>query len=231
MENRCKAYHFTQSDLVIMGMPVYAGRVPNKILPSLSECFAGNGAKVIPVSVYGNRSFDDGLMELKLALEDKGFRTIGAAAVASQHAFSNILAAGRPDEQDLTEIKSFTERVAENIKEDNADGIITVEGNNPVMPYYTPLKEDGTPAKFLKAKPVTDTAKCVSCGLCSAVCPMGSIDDEDFSLVEGVCIKCQACVKGCPQGAKVFKDEEFLSHVKMLEKNYQRRGENHFFVN
>lgn len=87
------------------------------------------------------------------------------------------------------------------------------------------LKADGTPAKFLKAKPLTDWDRCTRCGLCASVCPMGSIEAETAEAV-GVCIKCQACVRRCPAQAKHFEDADFLSHVAMLEQNYTRRGEN-----
>ena len=87
-------------------------------------------------------------------------------------------------------------------------------------PYYVPKGEDGSPAKFLKAKPLTDLSKCLHCGACAAHCPMGSIDSSDTSNVPGICIKCQACVRGCKQGAKYFEDAAFLSHVRMLEQNF-----------
>ena len=42
-------------------------------------------------------------------------------------------------------------------------------------PYYRPLGLDGEPKNFLKAKPQTDRSKCTGCGVCAALCPMGSI--------------------------------------------------------
>ena len=94
-----------------------------------------------------------------------------------------------------------------------------------IGPYYTPLKEDGTPAKFLKAKPLTRWEKCNRCGACARACPLGSIDKETMEAV-GLCIKCQACVRRCTVHAKYFEDRDFLSHVAMLEQNYTQRAEN-----
>lgn len=228
-ENRQKTYSFNKEDLIVFGMPVYAGRVPNKILPDIEKGFIGNNAKVIPISVYGNRSFDDGLIELKNILHSSGFDVIAGAGIVSKHAFSDILAKDRPDKDDMKEIEDFAIRVANNIINDTFKKDIKVKGNNPLGPYYTPLKEDNTPAKFLKAKPVTNKDKCNNCGLCAKVCPMKSIDFSKCDIVNGVCIKCQACVKICPNKAKEFDDEQFLSHVRMLEKNYMRRAKNYFF--
>ena len=98
-----------------------------------------------------------------------------------------------------------------------------------IGPYYTPLKTDKTPAKFLKAKPLTDWSKCCQCGACARACPMGSIDPKTMEAV-GLCIKCQACVRKCTRHAKFFEDPDFLSHVAMLEENYTRRAENFILV-
>ena len=87
------------------------------------------------------------------------------------------------------------------------------------MTYYTPLKEDGEAAAFLKAMPITDTEKCKGCRECVYVCPMNCYMNS-VSEPEGICIKCQGCVKACPEGAKYFSNEDFVSHVRYLEKNY-----------
>jgi len=228
-DHRKKIYSFNREDLVILGMPVYAGRIPNKILPDIESDFKGNKAMLIPVSVYGNRNFDDALMELKLVLENQGFQAIAAAAIVSPHAFSTSLAAGRPDQTDVEEIRNFAKQTAKYLTETDKIFSVTVMGNNPVAPYYTPLTETGSAAKFLKAKPITDLAKCDHCGICAQVCPMQSISHTDCTSISGICIKCQACIRKCPQQAKLFIDEDFLSHVRMLEKNYHRRANNYFF--
>lgn len=242
-DERKKSCTFTEEDLLILGTPVYAGRIPNKILPDVDRSFEGNGTLAVAVSVFGNRNYDDGLMELALLLENHGFCVAAAAAAAARHAFSDDIGAGRPDKQDEEELRVFARRAAEKIKEFSgvekivsgnkaACGVLALQitGHNPVGPYYTPLRADGQPAKFLKAKPVTDENLCNRCGTCAQVCPMGSISREDPSVVNGICIKCQACIRACPTQAKYFEDEDFLSHVEMLREHYKRRAANAFFL-
>lgn len=229
--SRNNVNHFKRTDLVIFGTPVYAGRIPNKLLPYISNNFIGEGAIAVPVSVFGNRSFDDALIELRNILESNGFHTIAAAALVAQHAFSDTLAYGRPDQKDLEKIDEFSRKIVDIISvTEEISPPINVKGNNPPEIYYTPKGLDGSPTVFLKATPKTDMEKCNNCGVCIKRCPMGSINKDDPSDIIGICIKCHACVKKCIQNAKYFDDEQFLSHKLMLERDFTQRVEPIFFL-
>jgi len=225
---------FTADDLVVLGTPVYAGRVPNLLLPYVKDKIHGNGALAVPVVLYGNRNFDDGLMELRNLMRDNGFHPVSAAAIVGEHSFSKTLGAGRPDGDDMALVAELADKTAEKVKaltEAPAEAV-AVEGCDPIRPYYTPRDRHGEPIRdFLKAKPMTDPDKCVKCGLCARLCPMGSIDPADFSNIAGKCIKCCACVKKCPTGAKYFDHEGYLYHQHELEDVYGgRRAETKIFL-
>ena len=100
LKARDRIYSFGPSDIVVFGVPVIAGRVPNVLLPFLNT-LEGGGAMAVPVVLYGNRNFDDALIELRNILEERGFHTVAAGAFIGEHSFSRILAAGRPDEKDM----------------------------------------------------------------------------------------------------------------------------------
>lgn len=220
-----------EGDLAVFGCPVYAGRVPNLLLPYL-RTVRGSGALAVPVSLYGNRNFDDGLIELRDLLEAGGFRTIAGAAFIGEHSFSKVLAAGRPDEKDLAVADAFAQRVAEKAAEyDPARPCdpVSVKGESPLRPYYTPRDRKGNPVDIRKVKPKTSDA-CTGCGLCAAVCPMGAVDPENVRNVPGVCIKCGACVKKCPEGAKYYDDPGYLYHKEELELGFERRAEPELFL-
>ena len=230
-ENREGVVSFDKEDLAFFSTPVYAGRIPNKMLPYVQTAFEGNGALAVAVSVFGNRNFDNGLIELRNELEAHGFHTVAGAGIPTEHVFSSKLATGRPDADDLAKIAEFGEMVAKKVADmTEIPAKIEVRGDDPVTAYYTPLGTDGKPAVFLKAKPKTDPEKCTKCGICATVCPMGSIPKDAPDTCTGICIKCHACIKACPAGAKYFDDEAFLSHVEMLKQNYQRRAEAEWFI-
>ena len=217
-------------DLVVFGTPTYAGRIPNKLLPFVQSGFQGNGALAVPVAVFGNRSYDNALMELRNELEAHGFHTVAGGAFACRHAFTDALADGRPDWDDKRQMGEFAARIADKVKDlTDIPAPVAVPGDA-AAPYYVPKGTDGQPVKFLKAKPQTDLGKCTDCGACARLCPMGAINPSNVAEVPGTCIKCQRCVRKCTKHAKYFDDPAFLSHVAMLEQNFTEPKENEVYL-
>ena len=233
-QERQETLQFCTGDLVIVGTPVYAGRVPNVLLPFLTEKVIGNGALAVPVVLYGNRNYDDALIELRNILAAQHFSCVAAAAFVGEHSFSTVLAAGRPDDEDRALMDGFGEAVGRKVRRLDfvppAELPVAVKGCDPIRPYYKPRDREGNFINILKVKPVTDMTKCGGCGLCAEKCPMGSIKADNVAEVAGICIKCCACVKGCPSGAKYFTDEGYLYHQHELEEMYTRRGEVDMFL-
>jgi len=241
---RKEEHVFDENDIVVFGTPVIAGRVPNVLLKFL-DTIQGGGAMAIPVVLYGNRNFDDGLIELRNILESRGFRTVAGAAFIGEHSFSKTLAAGRPDVQDMEIANEFAVKVADKIlgiindnDGDNAKiaaaleaaGPVEVKGCEPIRPYYKPQDRAGNHINILKVTPKLHADKCTGCGLCVAVCPMGSIKEDAPGVVNGICIKCCGCEKKCPEGALYFDDPGYLYHKEELELGYADRKEPELFI-
>ena len=227
-------------DLVVFGCPTYAGRLPNLLLKYL-HTIQGSGAFAVPVVSFGNRNFDNSLIELRDLLEAQDFHTIAGAACSCEHSFSQTLGAGRPDSEDLAEICTFAAQAADKIH--SAESILPpvqvpgVSAEKDHGGYYQPRDRHGMFIDIRKVKPLTDREKCLafssadgSYGICAAVCPMGAIDASDFAQVPGICIKCGACIKKCPAQAKYYDDPGYLYHKAELEEMYSRRAANHFFL-
>ena len=218
-------------ELALVGTPVYAGRVPNVLLPYLKGQLTGSGAPAVPIVLFGNRNYDDALIELRDLLEAAGFRTVGGAAFVGEHSFSDILAAGRPDAADLKRAEEFAHALAHKVRtlECVPEQPVPVNGQTPIRPYYTPRDRQGNPVNILKVKPKVND-RCDACGLCTEVCPMGSIDRTDVRKYTGICIKCGACIKKCPQQARYYDDAGYLYHQHELEEGYTRWAEIELFL-
>lgn len=219
--------HFTDEDIVIVGVPVYAGRVPNVLLSYLNN-IKSDGSIAILVVLYGNRNYDDALIELKDIMCMNGFNVIAAGAFIGEHSFSNILAKNRPDEKDLEKVNEFAKRIFLKISSENKQ-VPVIPGNENYRPYYKPKDKNGSSVDIRKVTPKTNN-NCIDCKLCVSVCPMGSIDYDDVTKLKYICIKCGACIKICPVNAKYYDDENYLKHKSELEVEFEERKEPEMFL-
>lgn len=226
-EAREESINFSDEDIVIVGVPVYAGRVPNILTNYLNRVKSDNSLAVAAV-VYGNRDYDDALIELKDILESDGFDVRAACSFIGEHSFSRILAKNRPDDEDLIIAGDFAKQISNKLSCDEKD-MLAVKGKRPYRPYYKPVGKDGNSADIRKVIPKT-SEKCIDCKLCAEVCPMGSIDYDNVAVLTGICIKCGACVKKCPVNAKYFDDEDYLKHLHELEEKFKDRREPELFI-
>ncbi len=218
---------FNAEDIVIIGVPVYAGRVPNVLLSYLNA-IKSEGSLAVAVVVYGNRNYDDALIELIKILKLNNFKVIAAGAFIGEHSFSDVLAKDRPDEDDLVIVSNFSKQIYEKLSAQNKKEA-NVPGSIPCRPYYKPKDKHGNPIDIRKVTPKTND-NCTDCKLCVSVCPMGSIDYNNVSKFNGICIKCGACIKKCPVNAKYYDDENYLRHKYELEIEFAYRKEPELFL-
>lgn len=191
------AMELGKNEALMAVLPVFAGRVPQLSLERLTKIKA-SGQPAVAVVVYGNREFDDALLETKDALESGGFRVVAAAAFIAEHSIARSIAAGRPDAQDLKTALQFASDVM--AKTDDA-APVQVPGNRP----YRELKPSA-------AHPAAGET-CVKCGLCAEKCPMGAIPPEAPAQAPGdTCVNCMRCVQVCPQQCRALP-EAFLTMV------------------
>src|SRR4030042_4085254 len=117
---------FKKNELTIVGLPVYGGRLPKK-LDDFFSGLHGNSSPAIALVLYGNREYEDALIELQLILEKRGFNVIAGAAFIGEHTFSKNIATGRPDAGDLAIARAFGRKSASFIAGDK-QGVLTVKG-------------------------------------------------------------------------------------------------------
>lgn len=204
-ESRNKVLKFDSGDLAVFGVPVYAGRVPNVLLKYL-DAIEGNCALAVPVVLYGNRDYDDALIELRDILERRGLYTIAAAAFIGEHAFSYTLAAGRPDERDLELAGEFAGKVSQKVKqhcpEPGKTGTDWIEASRLSLtgPAGTELSGAGA------AKPVPIQVKGVSVPYRGYYQPKdlrgNPVDIRKVKpLTNDDCNDCLICAEVCPMGS------------------------------
>ena len=218
---------FKSNDILLIGVPVYSGRVPNILLSDLNT-IKGNNTLAIPIVLYGNREYEDALLELNDILIENGFNVIAGGAFIGEHSFSTILAKERPDNTDLSIAKHFADSVYKKIESDTLD-TLRIKGNRPYRAYTKPKVDEDKKEDTVKVEPKTDE-NCIDCKICAEVCPVGCIDFTDVTKITGTCIKCGACVKLCPTNSKYFDNPDYIKLKLTLEELYIERKEPELFV-
>ena len=201
------------TELLVVGVPVYAGRVPAAALSALDR-LKGDGTPAIIVAVYGNRDYDDALLELKDIIEANRFRVVSAAAFVAQHSIFPQVGYNRPDERDKSVIREFTAKTTDILNELPNVAEIEVKGNRP---YKTPGK--------IPLRPKGDS-NCNACGICVELCITGAIQvDKPRRTNKVKCISCGRCIVVCPKHARHFGGLLYKIAGRKFEKAYSARKE------
>ena len=212
--------------LAVIGSPVYCGRVPSEVATRLARISAA-GVPAVVVAVYGNRAYDDSLIELADLATERGFRVIAAGALIGEHSFSaeaTPIARGRPDIGDLQRAKEFGKAVFAKIKGAQLLEALPTLG----LPGNRPYRES---PPSMRISPISQKALCTRCGKCVTACPVAAITNADVLAADrDSCILCCACVKGCATGARVFVDEKFIQIANSLAMHCSDRKEPEAFL-
>lgn len=212
--------NFGSEDFLVVGMPVYAGRLPYVCTEMLSK-IKGDNTPVIAVVVYGNRDYDDALLELKTLLEENGFIVVSAGAFVAQHSIFPGTGYLRPDVKDKQIMRKFAKESCEkfesfsDIKEINFE----VRGNFPYREYSS-----------VPLNPSVDK-NCRKCGACARICPVKAIlPERPGKLNKKVCIRCTACFSVCPLECRGFRGARYAVASKIFEKKFSVRREPEVFL-
>ena len=209
-----------ENALLIVAVPVYVGRVPDLVIEWLQSIQAEKTPAVCIV-VYGNREFDDALLELRDILTERGCRPVAGAAFIGEHSFSTDdtpIAVSRPDADDVKQAEEFGRKVKETLQSiQTADQIpdLSVPGNHPYRVFEGALTMD-----------IDVTDDCVQCGVCAEACPVEAIDPEDSRAHDQQkCILCCACIKACPENARSMRPGPIKDIAMNLHKMCSERKE------
>ena len=200
-----------RGDVLVIGMPVYGGRIPENTLQSISR-LKGRETPAIICCVYGNRDYDDALLELKNEVEGRGFKIVSASAFIARHSIFTQIAKDRPNADDIAEIVEFANRSKTMILSlDDFSRLpqIKVKGN---MPY-----------KVFNQLPIYPSANenCVECCECASKCPVGAISfDKPKETNTDKCLACGRCIVECKVDARDFRGDFYEARASKFQESF-----------
>lgn len=208
-----------EDTIALIAVPSYGGRVPGLAAKRLASIH-GNRAQCILVCVYGNRAYEDTLIELKDIAETCGFRIAGAVSAIAEHSIMRQYAAGRPDQADKEELSRFGKQILDKINNPASSG------ECPAIPGNRPYKKAGGIGMAPKAN-----GNCVGCGLCADNCPAQAISKENLKTADSKkCISCMRCVAQCPKSARKLNGALVSAAALAMKKACAGRKENELFL-
>ncbi len=211
-QNDFTKYEIDKEDMVLIAMPSFGGRAPAVAIERLKR-ISGNGAKCTLVCVYGNRAYEDTLVEMEDAAKECGFKVIAAIAAVAEHSIIPQYAANRPDASDEAQLADFAGRILQK------DGDVTS------IPGNRPYKRGGGVGLVPKV-----TKDCVKCGLCAEKCPVQAIAPDTFAADSAKCISCMRCVRQCPHDARKVSGAMVSVAAMAIKKACSVRKENELFL-
>lgn len=183
-------------DLAVIAMPCFCGRVPPLAARRLAG-LQGEGTSAVVVAVYGNRAYDDLLVETADIAESVGFHVIAGVEAVAEHSIVHDYATGRPDESDEAQLRLFAAHINNKLMSASHSSV-TLPGNRPYKEY-----------KCGGMVPTANDA-CVRCGKCAEACPTGAIAMDDLKHADAtLCMSCMRCIAVCPMGARAIDVERY----------------------
>lgn len=177
-------------DDVLLLVPVYGGRVP-ALAAERIKSIEGCGQRAFIAVVYGNRDYDDALLELADLATDAGLEVVAAGAFIGQHSIFPKVAAGRPDASDRQAASRF---IKEALNHHSHLDLNRIKGTRPYKKYGA-----------IPFRPETDRGVCASCGTCVRECPTGAISAGTLRTDSTKCIACGRCITMCPRKSRGYR--------------------------
>ena len=213
------AVDIAEHDVFYEGIRADAASIAVVAMPCYFRKVNGNGAKTVLLCVYGNRAYEDTLVEMEDLAKERDFDVIAGVAAIAQHSIVSSIGAGRPDSSDAAKLKDFAQKILAKLE--------AGDNSKPRLPGKRPYKK-----AMGKLGLVPHATKgCLYCGTCAKKCPVQAIDiDKIFGASRRKCISCMRCVANCSVDVRKLNALELKLVEAKIKKEASSRKEPELFL-
>ena len=213
-------------DLVVAGTPVHYYDVPENVTKQIRAMDRIQGAGAAAYATFGgpgNNQHNTACSLLSLLVE-KGGVPLGIACFGNMSTYAPTWSMGNqerilkyrhlPDAATYDRVRAFAEGLLADLKKGRSKTVDKEICLDEAM-RHLPSR---WAAKLMTTSHTIDPERCIGCGTCQKVCPVGAMDPDRHRVDQDRCIACLGCVNNCPAGAvtmeflgkKVYGFNEFL---------------------
>jgi len=216
-------------DFIIMGCPVFYFRVPENLRRWIASLPRIEGIPAAAYVTFGGAGSNqhNTAYELLECLADKGAIPVRTAAFAHMSAFAPTWSSGRtarilryrdlPNEATFDAARAFARGALATVR---AREQVVIETE---FSFWQTLKHLDMPwwTKLMAGKHAINRERCIQCGACQEVCPVGAVSYRDYRVDRSRCIFCVGCVNNCPAGAMemTYSGSEVYGYLEFLRRN------------
>ena len=205
-----------KAEEIVFSYPVQYSAVPKFVCDFINENSGiWNGKKVFVIATMGLFS-GDGSGILGRLLMKHGAVIVGGLHLKMQDSISDEKALKRPLEKNLANIREAEEKIRRAARS-YLEGKPTKEGLGilyRLAGFFGQRLYFGHKTKQYSSKLKINPDKCIGCGLCERLCPLGNIHMSDGPAVpEGRCTMCYRCINRCPKQAITLLGKEVVEQT------------------
>lgn len=206
-----------QDAICIFSAPCYGGRIPKTARERLQK-IRGTRTPAVVCVTFGNRAFEDALLELSDVVSENSFEVVAGCAVVTEHNIMHIYGQGRPNDADKEQMQKFGADIIQKLKE--------LKKDKPYIPGNHPYKEwHGVTTPI-----IVDENNCTNCGVCVQKCPVKAISSNGYTIDTEACISCMRCIKICPAKCRSVSEDCVNGLIAKVGRFCEERKENQFYL-
>lgn len=219
IEGKAAKTAFEDTDIVF-AYPVYYSNIPKIVRDFISDNKAlWKGKNVFVIATMGLFSGDGAGVAARL-LKKYGATVTGGLHLKMPDCIGDVGLLKKPPEQNREIIAAASQKI-DRAAEAFKNGKPPREGLNffyHIAGLFGQRLWFSGKTKSYTQNPKIDAEKCVGCGACEKLCPMGNVKLKDGKAVSGDrCTMCYRCFSECPQKAITIIGKEVLVQYKFEE--------------